>query len=768
MLNIRKFLRAIGLVPKASAEIDSLGEFEVLSSTNKAHFHNGTSSSPVVTEAHSATLTNKSIDADTNTITNIENADIKSGAAIDAAKIANGSVSSIEFQYLDGVTSDIQTQLNGKQSSALTDAHILVGNGSNLATDVAVSGDVSISNTGNIQIVAGAIVDADINASAAIDASKIANGSVSSVEFQYLDGVTSAIQTQLNAKQTTTLTDGNILVGNGSNVATSVNPSGDIDISNTGVFSINPDVIVNAYISSTAAISYTKLNLTDAIKNSDVSSVAAIARTKLASGTASHVIVNDGSGVMSSVSKLPETQGGTNQSAYTTGDLLYASGSNTLSKLAIGSTSQVLTVTAGVPAWAAAGGGGSGSGLAGSGVTSTKSADYTVVSGDNGYLIPVDTSTAVVISLPQISSVATGFNVVIKDTTGSAATNNITINPYVGDFVDGADGIDFITGAYQAYAYVSNGTEWKKLAFTTATATGIRGVFLSGRTGSGTQTTNIEYINSSTLGNGTSFGSMGVSTRDRCSNGTMNNLTRGVVAGGGNAGGTNLSSMEYITIQTAGNAVSFGTLTSGIGLCSSLSNSTRGIIGPFITSLSELSYITIATTGNNTSFGTVGTSRDNQAAGVASSTRGVIGGGYNGGGPTAVMEYITIATTGNGTSFGNLATARQYHGGFGNLVRGIYVGGLDSGSSSIDNMEYITIATTGNGTSFGSIYSARNGVVGFSSSTRGIVAGGIGAANAVVNNIGYVTMATTGNTTSFGTLGTSRGGQGVACNFAKV
>ncbi len=64
------------------------------------------------------TLTNKSIDSDNNTITNIVNADIKSAAAIDAAKIANGSVSSAEFQYLDGVTSAIQTQIDTKTTLA--------------------------------------------------------------------------------------------------------------------------------------------------------------------------------------------------------------------------------------------------------------------------------------------------------------------------------------------------------------------------------------------------------------------------------------------------------------------------------------------------------------------------------------------------------------------------------------------------------------------------------------------------------------------------
>lgn len=58
------------------------------------------------------TLTQKSIDADDNTITNLENDNIKALAAIDATKIADGTVENAEFQRLNGVTSPIQTQLN--------------------------------------------------------------------------------------------------------------------------------------------------------------------------------------------------------------------------------------------------------------------------------------------------------------------------------------------------------------------------------------------------------------------------------------------------------------------------------------------------------------------------------------------------------------------------------------------------------------------------------------------------------------------------------
>lgn len=79
MLNLFKFLRGISMVPKATTEIDELGELEVLNTTNKMNFHNGTSASPVVTESHAATLTNKTIDADTNTISNLEVDNLKTG-----------------------------------------------------------------------------------------------------------------------------------------------------------------------------------------------------------------------------------------------------------------------------------------------------------------------------------------------------------------------------------------------------------------------------------------------------------------------------------------------------------------------------------------------------------------------------------------------------------------------------------------------------------------------------------------------------------------
>ena len=72
-----------------------------------------------ITASETVALTNKTIDSDSNTITNIVNADIKAAAAIDATKIADGSVTSTEFQYINTLSSNAQTQISAKLNAAL-------------------------------------------------------------------------------------------------------------------------------------------------------------------------------------------------------------------------------------------------------------------------------------------------------------------------------------------------------------------------------------------------------------------------------------------------------------------------------------------------------------------------------------------------------------------------------------------------------------------------------------------------------------------------
>jgi len=63
-------------------------------------------------------------------------------------------------------------------------------------------------------------------------------------------------------------------------------------------------------------------------------------------------------GAISLAGTLDSAYGGTGFTAYATGDLIYASATNTLAKLAAGTNGYVLTLAAGVPTWAAGGAGG--------------------------------------------------------------------------------------------------------------------------------------------------------------------------------------------------------------------------------------------------------------------------------------------------------------------------------------------------------------------------------------------------------------------------
>ena len=80
-----------------------------------------------------------------------------------------------------------------------TSGAALIADGTNF-NPVVISGDISIGTTGTAAIGTGVIVNADVNTSAAIDATKIHDGSISNTEFGYLNNVSSNIQTQLDAK----------------------------------------------------------------------------------------------------------------------------------------------------------------------------------------------------------------------------------------------------------------------------------------------------------------------------------------------------------------------------------------------------------------------------------------------------------------------------------------------------------------------------------------------------------------------------------------
>ena len=195
-------------------------------------------------------------------------ATINSSNRLNANLISAGSVSNTEFDYLDGVTSAIQTQLNAKQDSltfGIATDNVLQSNGtmaddeflkvdgtkiegrsaSEVKTDLSLNnventalstfaGSTNITTLGSItagQWAGTAIEDAyiasagswnakqdAITSSNRLNANLVSNGSVSNTEFDYLDGVTSNIQTQLDAKQASLsfgISTDNVLQSNG-------------------------------------------------------------------------------------------------------------------------------------------------------------------------------------------------------------------------------------------------------------------------------------------------------------------------------------------------------------------------------------------------------------------------------------------------------------------------------------------------------------------------------------------------------------------------
>ena len=93
---------------------------------------------------------------------------------------------------------------------------------------------------------------------------------------------------------------------------------------------------------------------------------------------------------------------------------------------------------------------------------------------------------------------------------------------------------------------------------------------------------------------------------------------------------------------------------------------------------------------------------------MASTTRGIIGGGYPTPANTNIIDFITIASTGNASDFGDLTGLYSVGSATSNSIRGVFCGGYTSPSKH-NLMEFVTIATTGNASDFGDmLYSRRD------------------------------------------------------------
>ena len=296
-----------------------------------------------------------------------------------------------------------------------------------------------------------------------------------------------------------------------------------------------------------------------------------------------------------------------------------------------------------------------------------------------------------------------------------------------------------------------NGSAWFQIhTFSPNLDGGTRAFIVGGQLAPNEAITNrIEFITIETQGNATDFGDL-TTTFGSAGQGFASR-TRGFQAGGYsyNPHPTNyMNNIDFWTVSSTGNASDFGDLLLTHQSCSALANTTRGIITPGSNpnpASNVIQYVTMSTTGNAIDFGDLSLARTH-TRGVASPTRGVNVGGRN---PSNVntMDFITIASLGNAQDFGDNDIFGR-GGNASNSIRGI-IGGA---SPSVITIKSLTIATTGDSVNFGDMTTIRSDAFAGASKTRVCMGGGKHGTGNTSNIIDYVTIATEGDAVDFGDM----------------
>lgn len=421
----------------------------------------------------------------------------------------HSSVTSTELGYVSGVTSALQTQLNSLSTGKLSLSGGTMTGTLNMGTNV-ISNVVDPSNPQDAAT--KAYVDniaQGLNAKAAVVVATTGNITLSGE--QTIDGVlTSAsrvlVKNQSNQTQNgiyvssagawTRSTDADtwnelvsafVFVSQGTTQADTgwvctIDPGGVIGVNNITFvqFSSAGIILAGAGLTktgntlsvnvdnSTIEISGNNLRVVPlGINNAQIGTSAAIALSKLAALTASRALVSDGSGVIS-VSSVTSTElgyvagvtsaiqtqlnGKMTNPMTTGGDVIYGGASGTPTRLANGSSGNVLTSSGGTsaPTW-------SDPTLIRPAVSTISSGPTNVVAGDTNKIFLVDTSAARTFNLPAPSA---GLRFTFKDKTGSAQTNNITIVRNASEQIEGVAASKIFQTNWGSWTIVSDGTNW--------------------------------------------------------------------------------------------------------------------------------------------------------------------------------------------------------------------------------------------------------------------------------------------------------------------
>lgn len=227
------------------------------------------------------TLTNKTIDGDSNTVQDLALSSLKTVLG-DADEVvlrdATGAV--VSAKLVDANVDAAAAIAYSKLSIADGDLTIAKTSGLQSALDGKVDENAAITGATKTKITYDAkglvTAGADLAASdlpTGIDAAKIADGSVSNAEFQYIGGLTSDAQTQLNGKQPDVITtEGDLVVGNVSGDAArlAIGTNGYVLTSNGTTASWQPSAGISSFTADWATGDGTTKAITHNLGSKDV------------------------------------------------------------------------------------------------------------------------------------------------------------------------------------------------------------------------------------------------------------------------------------------------------------------------------------------------------------------------------------------------------------------------------------------------------------------------------------------------------------------
>ena len=248
-----------------------------------------------------------------------------------------------------------------------------------------------------------------------------------------------------------------------------------------------------------------------------------------------------------------------------------------------------------------------------------------------------------------------------------------------------------------------------------------------------------------------------------------------------------VNTIDFVTINTTGNATDFGDLSGVRRNFQGTSSSVRGVTmgGETPSRVSTIDFITISSQGNAVDYGDL-LAATGQSSATGNSVKAFSLGG-NTGSDINTIQNISINTGGTATDFADLAlqvdqgtAVSNAHGGLNdgyqgtrplpysqNGNRAVFGAGIDPGFE--EQVSFINIASTGNDDLFGFWLDGAPGTGNYryasaGGNSRGIGAGGKDDPGNSKSDSKYLVFSTKGNMASFGDLTVARHGMGATSN----